>query len=89
MAAALALAIKDMSGANRPHELTLSPLVALLLLVNGGVLVAAIRAHGERLARRRTVLRGLHHAGLWLYAAGCTLLLVIATSTAIDVFLAR
>jgi hypothetical protein len=89
VAAALALAIKDMSGANRPHELTFSPLVALLLLVNGGVLVAAIRVHGQRLARRRTVLRGLQHGGLWLYAAVCALLLVIATATAIDVFLAR
>lgn len=89
MAAALALAIKDMSGANRPHELTLSPFVALLLLVNEGVVVWAIRVHGQRLARRRTVLRGLRHAVLWLYAAGCAFLLVIATSTAIDVFLAR
>jgi hypothetical protein len=89
VAAALALAIKDMSGANRPHELTLSPLVALLLLVNEGVVVWAIRVHGQRLARRRALLRGLQHAVLWLYAAGCALLLLIATSTAIEMFLAR
>ncbi|MDG1984616.1 MAG: hypothetical protein P8M11_08615 [Planctomycetota bacterium] len=89
MVAAMAVAIEDMSGANRPHELTLSPLVSLLLLVNGGVVVRAIRVNGQYLARRRTVLRGLLHAGLWLYAAGCTLLLVTATSTAIEMLLAR
>jgi hypothetical protein len=87
--AAIAVAIKDMSGANRPHELTLSPLVALLLLLNGAVVVRAIRVNGQRLARRRTFLRGLLHAGLWLYAAGCALLLITATSTAIEMFLAR
>jgi len=85
----MAVAIKDMSGANRPHELTLSPLVALLLLVNGGVVVRAIRENGQRLARRRTVPRGLLHVGLWLYAAACALLLITATSTAIEMFLAR
>ena len=85
----LAVAIEDLSGANRPHELTLSPLVALLLLVNGGVVIRVVKVHGRSLARRPTALRSLLQAGLWVYAAGCALLLLIATSTAIEVFLAR
>jgi hypothetical protein len=87
--AAIGLAIKDMSGANRPHELTLSPLVSLLLLVNGALLVKAIRASARAWANWPGVVRVLLHLGLWLYAAGCTLLLLVATSTAVEMLMAR
>lgn len=87
--AAVALAIKDMSGGNRPHELTLSPVVALLLLANAGLLFRLLRLSRRAWAVRRGPWLALLQLGLWGYAGLSLLLLVTAASTAVEVLLAR
>ena len=87
MLLAVALAIEDMSGANRPHELTLSPYVTLLLAGNAALLVRVwrlLRGAGGAVGWGRAV----GAAALLAYSALCGLLLALAASTAVDVLLA-
>ncbi len=84
---AAGLALQDMAGANRPHELTLSPVVTLILTANAAVLWRAwrsVRGGGLGCGWRRLV--GV--AALLVHSALSALLLLLAASTAVEVLLA-
>ena len=82
-AAGFALALHDLSNANRPHELTWAPAVTLL---SAGATVLALRALTllvPRLRARATAVRVLGALGLLAVTGISALLFVGASSTAV------
>ena len=82
-AAGIALALHDLSNANRPHELTWAPAVTLL---SAGATVLALRALTllvPRLRARATAVRFLGALGLLAVTGISGLLFVGASSTAV------
>ena len=82
-AAGFALALHDLSNANRPHELTWAPAVTLLSAASTVLAIRSLTLLVPRLRARATAGRVLGALGLLAVAGIAALLFVGASSTAV------